>query len=231
MKIGLIAAMEPEMESFKSILDITQQTNIGPYQYFEGVFENHQIILLQCGIGKVNATIGATLLIHSFQVDIIINTGSAGGIKKHLNIGDVVIPKNVVQHDVDATAFGYEFGQVPSLPRFFQSDDRLRHIALKQTLHNKNYKIVEEDVATGDSFIHQPKQLDFIYSNFETAAAVEMEAAAIAQVCHQLNVSFLIIRSISDNPTQPENHIEFSDFLPIAAENSLAIMKELLKKI
>lgn len=231
MKIGIIAAMEQEMESFQALMQNTEETNIGNWKFITGCYAAHELSLLQCGIGKVNAAVGTALMIDNFSPDVLINTGSAGGVKKYLNIGDVIIPRFAAQHDVDVTAFGYETGQVPGLPRYFESDKRMRDIALKQELPTKSHQIYEAELVTGDSFLHTKEQFNLINTRFPDAACGEMEGGAIAQVCHQFKLPFLIIRSVSDNVHQPENQMEFNDFLPIAAENSLAILKQLLESL
>ncbi len=122
MKIGLIGAMEEEVEILKNKLENRQDKKIAESVFYLGDLDGHEIILLQSGIGKVNAAVGTTLMIHVFQPDYIINTGSAGGFDPRLSVGDVVIGSEVRHHDVDVTVFGYEYGQVPQMPACYLSD-------------------------------------------------------------------------------------------------------------
>ena len=125
MKVGIIGAMEEEVNLLRNELTERKDTEIASYHFYEGYLGNMQVVILKSGIGKVNAAIGTTLLIDKFKPDVVINTGSAGGFKKGMKVGDVVVSTEVRHHDVDVTAFGYEYGQVPGMPPAYEADAKL----------------------------------------------------------------------------------------------------------
>ena len=183
MKVGIIGAMEPEIELLRKSAKHSQKTKVAHIEFIEGVINDVEVIILQSGIGKVSAAIGTALMITTFKPKFIINTGSAGGFVKDLSIGDIVISKEVVHHDVDVTAFGYTMGQVPQQPAAYQPDPRLVYAAQQAIDHLGEVKVMEGLIATGDSFICTPERTHEIKKNFPDIAACEMEAAAIAQTC------------------------------------------------
>lgn len=230
MKIGLIGAMEEEVEILKNKLENRQDKQIAGSSFYLGELEGHEIVLLQSGIGKVNAAVGTTLLIHVFHPDCIINTGSAGGFHTELNVGDVVIASEVRHHDVDVTVFGYEYGQVPQMPAFYPSDSALMKTAEKAAVQNGRIKAVKGLVATGDSFMSDPDRVAFVKEKFPDIIAGEMEAAAIAQVCHQFQVPFVIIRALSDIAGKDAG-VSFEKFLETAAKHSAEQILTMLKEM
>ncbi|MBI9108840.1 MAG: 5'-methylthioadenosine/S-adenosylhomocysteine nucleosidase [Spirochaetales bacterium] len=228
--IGVIGAMPEEMELLKLKLGKFETYSRGGNTFFIGELHNSRIILLQSGIGKVNAAIGTTLMISHYNPICIINTGSAGAVFKDLKIGDVVISSDVVHHDVDVTAFGYQFGQVPQMPHAFLPGDDL--VAMAEAAGKKldGIHVRQAGIATGDSFMNDPEKITFIRKHFPTAAAVEMEAAAIAQTCHQFSKPFVIIRSISDNADN-EATVSFDAFIKTAADNSAKMVLEIIHSL
>ncbi len=131
MRIGIIGAMDEEVELLKEKLLNRQDETIAGCEFHRGSISGQEIILLKSGIGKVNAAIGTSLLIQLFKPDVVINTGSAGGLDETLQVGDIVISTEVRYNDVDATVFGYEFGQVPAMPAYYSPDESLVAIAEK----------------------------------------------------------------------------------------------------
>ncbi|KXG42935.1 5'-methylthioadenosine/S-adenosylhomocysteine nucleosidase [Tepidibacillus decaturensis] len=230
MKIGIIGAMDEEVERLKEKLEQREDIVIAESEFSTGKLENQDIILLKSGIGKVNAAIGTTLLNQLFSPEYVINTGSAGGFHKELNVGDVVISTEVRHHDVDVTAFGYEYGQVPKMPASFLPDPHLMEIAINSAEKLTGVQVVEGLVATGDSFMNDPERVDYVRSKFPNLYAVEMEAAAIAQVCYQFKVPFIIIRSLSDIAGK-ESKVSFEQFLKKAAVNSANLVIEMVKEL
>ena len=164
-------------------------------------------MLCQSGIGKVNAAIATTLVIEHFSPDCVINTGSAGGIGKGLQVGDVVIGTQVAHHDVDVTAFGYAIGQVPQQPASYPSDLTLVHAAEQAARVFQAANIRQGLIVSGDQFINDAFSIETICREFANPQAVEMEAAAIAQTCYQLGKPFVIIRAISDSADLSLIHI------------------------
>jgi adenosylhomocysteine nucleosidase len=232
MRVGIIGAMDEEVDLLRTKLDKREDTILAGSEFYTGKIEGLEVVLLKSGIGKVNAALGTALLIEKFQPDLIINTGSAGGFHKDLNVGDVVISTEVRHHDVDVTIFGYEYGQVPRMPAFYAPDDKLVSIALNSAERIEGIQVAKGLIASGDSFMSDAERVEFIRSKMPELFAAEMEAAAIAQVAYQFNVPFVIIRSLSDIAGKDSN-LSFDQFLETAAKNSaelILLMLEELKK-
>lgn len=230
MKIGLIGAMDEEVEILKEAMSTFEEKETAGCHFYLGKLESHDIILLKSGIGKVNAAVGTTLLIQEHQPDYIINTGSAGGFDPQLQVGDVVISSEVRYHDVDATVFGYEYGQVPQMPVFFTPDDFLVEIAERAAKAEMQENVVKGLIATGDSFMSDGERVASVKAKFPTLQAAEMEAGAIAQVCHQFGTPFVIIRSLSDIAGKNAD-VSFDQFLQVAAKNSAKLILSMLKEL
>ncbi|OKL38179.1 5'-methylthioadenosine/S-adenosylhomocysteine nucleosidase [Domibacillus mangrovi] len=230
MKIAIIGAMEEEVLILRKAMENKEVKTIAGSEYTTGTLCGVDVILLRSGIGKVNAAMTTSVLIHEFQPDIIINTGSAGGLSPELQVGDIVISSEVRYHDVDVTAFGYEYGQVPQLPAAFIADARLIQIAAACAEVDQNVKTVKGLIATGDSFMNDPVRVQAIAEKFMNLQAVEMEAAAIAQVAHQFNVPFVIIRALSDIAGK-ESDISFEQFLPKAGLHSANLVMKMTEEL
>lgn len=216
--IGIIGAMDEEVELLQSVMTDTKTYKIANSLFIKGKMGSKEVVLLKSGIGKVNAAMTTTILIERFNPTSIINTGSAGGFAEDLNVGDVVISSEVVHHDVDVTAFDYVYGQVPNLPPTFKADQSLIN-QTTQALEQLNVTSRIGLIATGDSFMNDAKRIASIRELFPTMLAAEMEGAAIAQVCYQYDVPFVIIRALSDIAGK-NAPISFNDFLKLAAENA-----------
>lgn len=229
MKIGIIGAMAQEIEILRQVMVEPKVTELAGCKIFEGKINNTRVALLQSGIGKVAAAIGTTLLIQLTQPDVIINTGSAGGLDPNLNVGDILISTEVRHHDVDVTAFGYEIGQLPANPPAFSPNEQLVELAQKEA-KKAGYNVVSGLICSGDAFINGKEKINEIRQNFPNIVAVEMEAAAIAQVCHGFNLPFVIVRAVSD-VADKESHLSFEEFLPLAAEKSSTIVLAMLNNI
>lgn len=169
---------------------------------------------LKSGIGKVAAAMGATLLLERCQPDVIINTGSAGGLASTLKVGDIVVSDEARYHDADVTAFGYEYGQLPGCPAGFKADEKLV-AAAESCIKALDLNAVRGLIVSGDAFINGSVGLAKIRHNFPQAIAVEMEATAIAHVCHNFKVPFVVVRAISDVADQ-QSHLSFEEFLAVA---------------
>ncbi|MBT2642443.1 5'-methylthioadenosine/S-adenosylhomocysteine nucleosidase [Bacillus sp. ISL-41] len=232
MRVGIIGAMDEEVDLLRSKLEEREDTILAGSEFYQGKIDSLEVVLLKSGIGKVNAALGTTLLIDKFEPDAIINTGSAGGFHKDLNVGDVVISTEVRHHDVDVTIFGYEYGQVPRMPAYFAPDEKLVNVAVKSAEQIDGIQVVNGLIASGDSFMNDPERVEFIRTKLPDLYAAEMEAAAIAQVAYQFEKPFVIIRSLSDIAGK-ESNISFDQFLETAAKNSaglILLMLEELKK-
>ena len=224
MKIGIIFAMEEELIELKKYLTIENEYTIFDLKFFEGKINNINCILVESGIGKVNAARTTQILIDNMKVDYIFNIGVAGGVDKSLKVGDIVIGEKLVQHDFDITAFNHEKGYIPNVGTFIDSDDYLISIAQKSL--NEAKKGV---IASGDIFCTEIKMSKKINKKFN-ALCVEMEGASIAQVCFLNHIPFLIIRSISDVPNN-DNVITYEEFLKLSSEKIAKGMNKILKEI
>jgi len=230
MKIGIIGAMDEEVSILKSAMKEVTTTQIAGCEFYQGELNGKKVVLTKSGIGKVAAAVATTLLLEKFAPDTIINTGSAGGFDTDLNVGDIVISTEVRFHDVDLTAFGYEIGQMAQLPPAFEATPSLIDIAhsAAQTLPDLN--IVQGLICTGDIFMADPTKAEVARNNFPTMKACEMEAAAIAQVCYQFSVPFVIIRSLSDIAGK-KSELSFEEFLPVAAKNASILVSAITDRL
>ncbi len=230
MIIGVIGAMEIEVVRLKEQLQNRKEIKKGNFTFYTGKINEVDIVLLQSGIGKVNATIGTTLLIDTFKPDYVINTGAAGGFKGNVAVGDIVISTKVAHHDMDCTVFGYQHGQVPGMPAFFVANPKLIELTEKCIHQIGDINTIKATVLTGDQFMNSAEQTAKIKQQFPDAEAVEMEGAAIAQTCYQFNTPFVVIRSISDIAGQ-ENAMEYEQFVEVAAVNSANMVVAITKQI
>jgi adenosylhomocysteine nucleosidase len=228
--IGIIGAMEPEVALLREQISDVTSTQLGGYTFYSGTLAGVNVVLVQSGIGKVAAALATALLIQHYTPDAVINTGSAGGFDPALNVGDVVISTEVCHHDVDVTAFGYRMGQVPQMPATFSAHPQLIKAA-EQSIQALGFCQTKQGlIATGDSFICDPARISVIRQHFPAMLAVEMEGAAIAQVCHMLNIPFVVIRSLSDIAGK-ESPQSFEAYLAVASKNSSALVLELLTRL
>jgi len=231
MKIGIIGAMEQEVSILKQTIENCQEASKGGCTFYSGQLNGVEVVLLQSGIGKVAAAVGTAILLDQYQPDVVINTGSAGGFDSSLNLGDVVISTEVRHHDADVTAFGYEIGQMAQQPAAFTADAKLIEVTEKALAQMEDTHAVRGLICTGDAFVASAERQEFIRKHFPSVIAVEMEAAAIAQTCHQFKVPFVVVRAISD-VADKEAGMSFDEFLPLAAKSSSEMvvkMVELLK--
>ena len=229
MKIAIIAAMEEEVAILKSKITHYHVERHLEFDFHLGQIANCEIVLLQSGIGKVAAASGTTLLLNNYKVDAVINTGSAGGLSSELNIGDIIVSKEVFYHDVDLTAFGYKPGQMSGCPVAFEADSKYQLLA-KTCIKKHGVNAVEGSIGSGDAFINGKSNLERIRQTFPDAIAVEMEAAAIGHVCWLYKTPFVVVRAISDNGDS-ESAVDFQSFLKVAAAQSSLIVESMLSEV
>ncbi|MGL5291037.1 MAG: 5'-methylthioadenosine/S-adenosylhomocysteine nucleosidase [Vibrionaceae bacterium] len=229
--IAIIGAMQQEVSLLKEQLQNCHSEQIAGCHFFSGELAGKKVVLLQSGIGKVAAALGTAILLDRFAPKFVINTGSAGGLDAKLNLGDVVISTQVAYHDVDVRAFGYAMGQMAGQPPVFVSDERLVALAQKALAAMPNGAPAYCGlICTGDAFVHSHEQQAAIRHNFSQPLAVEMEAAAIAQTCHQFNVPFVVVRAISD-VADKASPMTFEQFLPLAAKSSSEMVMQMLLQL
>lgn len=229
MRIGIIGAMDEEVQILKEKLGDYTTENIGGSEFYIGKVDGKEIILLRSGIGKVNAAVATTLLIQLYSPDYVINTGSAGGFNPSLKVGDIVISTELRYHDVDATVFGYEYGQVPGMPAAYFPDDYLVNLA-QISEKSVDVNIVSGLITSSDSFMSDIKRVNQVKEQFPKVYAAEMEATAIAQVCYQFKKPFLIIRSLSDIAGK-DAKMSYDEFLETASVNSANFVLQMLESI
>lgn len=222
MTFGVICAMEEEIKELKAALANERTTSIHGLEFYQGTIQDQAVVLVRSGIGKVEAGLTTALLITQFDVDVVINSGSAGALASGLKIGDVVISTETAYHDADARAFGYEYGQLPQQPtRFVASKewgDQLEAAAKQTGLTTKRGLIV-----TGDQFLNGPAATDPIMEHFPDALSGEMEGAAVGQVAHQFEVPYLVVRAMSDTADN-NSGVDFDEFIIEAGKRSAQML-------
>ena len=229
--IGIIGAMEEEVAILKEKMEDVRIIKKASMDFYEGTLAGKKAVVVRSGIGKVNAGICAQILADMFSVEAIINTGIAGSLNKDINIGDIVVSTDVVQHDMDATGFGYRKGQIPQMPVFFfNADERLRKLAVKVCSEvHPDIQVFEGRIASGDQFVCDQDVKDGIVSEF-SAYATEMEGAAIGQAAYLNDVPFLVIRAISDK-ADGSAQMDYSEFEKAAIIHSVNLTLKMLEEI
>lgn len=229
MKIAIIGAMKEELKYFFNALENKEEEILpNKLKMTKGTLFEHQIFVIQSGIGKVNASINTAQLLTLFPVDLVINIGSAGGIRAEMEIGDIVIANHTMYHDVDVTAFGYQYGQVPGLPTQFPIAKE--HIELCERIANEiNLPVHIGMIVSGDQFVEDGIQ-NMQDKKIKDVFAIEMEATAIAHTAHLFDTPAVIIRSISDVANK-NSTTSFSDFLDRASQNAAIFLVEFLKAL
>lgn len=221
--IGIITAEDEEFDAVKDVMKNYEEIIIHGLKILIGEYNNKNYALTKSGVGKVNAARTAQILIDKFDIEYIINVGSAGALNDKLNIGDIVIGSKLVQHDFDITAFGREKGYISEVGKFFESD--LEIIKKAREIKINDINIVVGTIASGDIFCTDVEMKEKIRKEFN-ADCVEMEGAAIAQVCFLNKVPFIIIRSISDIPNN-NNQIDFKNYIKTASKNCAEFIKHI----
>jgi adenosylhomocysteine nucleosidase len=229
--IGIIGAMDSEVDSLKEDTSDKKSTVIAGMEFIEGTLRDKSVVIVKCGVGKVNAGICANTLINNYGCTRIINTGVAGSLNNDIDIGDIVVSVDAVQHDMDATALGFEKGEIPYTDmRVFLADESLRQVAVEAAKESApGIKVFEGRICSGDQFVATREQKDSIIAEFD-GMCTEMEGAAIAQACCLNNTPFVIIRAISDKEDGSQN-VQFETFQAEAAKNCANIVEEMVERI
>lgn len=232
--IGIIGAMETEVKTLISALESPVKTTIAGCDFYSGKLNEKDAVVVMCGIGKVAAAICAQAMIDHFHPDALINTGVAGGLESTLEVGDVVVATDAVQHDFDLTAFGYAKGYMPAWGKdkdrpsgYPASPELIEKLSEAASLTGVHF--VAGRVASGDVFVSSSELKKTLISEF-SASAAEMEGAAFAQVAYQNKLPCAILRAISDLADREAN-ISFDEFEILAAERSAKLMMEFMKLV
>lgn len=223
--IGIIVAMEEEHEAVQNIMTDIDVKQISNLRFIEGKIEGKNCVLVQCGVGKVNAARTTQIMIDNFEIEYVANLGSAGAINENLKIGDVIVGKHVVQHDFDITAFGHSKGYISGVGDKIYCDANLVNQFAKkmEEMPERDYNYKLGIVATGDIFCTDVTMKNDIIATFD-ADIVDMECAAIAQVCYLDEIPFIVIRSVSDVPNG-DNASTFDENLKLASARSAEVFK------
>ena len=227
-RIGIIGAMDSEVKRLKEAMDVEYIEKIAEMEYNVGKLDGHDVVIVQCGMGKVNAGTCAQMLISEFNAKAVINTGVAGSLDNRLDIGDFVVSVDAVQHDFDVSPIGFKKGEIPYTGRCaFEADESLRSMAVSAiSACAPDINVMEGRVCSGDQFIATEAQKDIILANFG-GLCCEMEGGAIAHICHLNDVPFVIVRAISDKADGSASE-DYSDFEKKAAERSASMIEYMI---
>ena len=231
MKIGIIGAMEVEVEALKSEMNVKNIVTKASMEFCEGTIGNTDVVIVRSGVAKVNAGICVQILVDLFNVTHIINTGVAGSLDARINIGDIVLSTDACYHDVNATVFGYKKGEIPQLGvQSFVADRTLIDKAKAAiSVASPDLGVFEGRVCSGDQFVSDKAVKDAIISDFG-GMCVEMEGAGIAQACFLNKIPFVIIRAISDKADGSEI-MDYPEFEKKAAHDCAALVLEMIKSL
>ena len=229
MKIGVLCAMAEELATLKAALQQSQTRDVHGMTFYEGQLGKADVVLVESGIGKVQAGLTTALLIAVFNAEVVINSGSAGGIGDGLRVGDVVLSTQTAYHDVDARAFDYAYGQLPGQPTRFDADpDWLAKLSDAAT--TTGLTVREGLIVTGDQFIASKAAVSAILDHFPDALSSEMEGAAVGQVAHQFGVPYVVVRAMSDVGDEDAG-VSFDEFIVEAGKQSAAMLLSLFETL
>lgn len=230
-KIGIIGAMDEEVNILKSRMKDAVVKNIASMEFCEGTLNGKNVVVVRCGIGKVNAAVCTQILADLYQVSAVINTGVAGSLRNEIDIADIVLSTDTLQHDMDATGFGYEPGVIPRMDSsIFQADEKLMNLAKEVCT-----KVIPEvgvhtgRIVSGDQFISDSSKKQWLVDQFE-GYCTEMEGASIAHTAYLNQIPFLIIRAISDKADHSAE-MTYSEFEEIAIGHTVKLLEGLLERL
>jgi len=228
-RFGIIGAMDLEVEMLKSVMEIEEKRTVAGMEFCVGKLEGQSAVVVISGIGKVNAAVCAQVLISVFGCSHVINTGVAGAIHDALNVGDLVISTEVLQHDFDATGFGYQLGEIPRMDAWvFKADAELMQLAGEAVKgEGIRHQVLTGRIVSGDVFVSSMDRKNMLAEHFG-AFATEMEGAAIGHACYINKVPFVILRAMSDK-ADGSAHVIYEDFANEAAVNASHIVRNMLR--
>lgn len=227
-KIAIMGAMPEEIEPLLSRVENIKRVEYANNSYYEATYRGKEIVIAYSKIGKVFASLTATILLEKFKCDKLLFSGVAGAISPDLNIGDLIIADGLCQHDLDIVAFGHPYGYVPEGEVCIPTDVKMRTIA-KEVAKKRGLSLKEGIIATGDQFVANSERKEWIGDTFN-ADALEMEGASVAVICNALNVPFFILRAISDSAND-EAGVDFDEFLASSAKISAEFILDMVENI
>ena len=227
--LGIIGAMDVEVNSIKSELENVEIKNIAAMDFYKGTLAGKEVVVVKCGVGKVNAAICAQILVSVFGVSALVNTGVAGSLNNDINICDIVVSTSALEHDMDVTPLGYAKGVIPDMDQSeFKADENLIKLAKDSAEEaGLDVKIFEGKVVSGDQFISDKEKKKWLTDTF-AGYCTEMEGAAIAQVCYFNHIPFLIVRAISDKADDSAS-MDYPTFEAQAIRHSVNLMAEMIR--
>ena len=229
--LGIIGAMDEEVAKIKEKMDGVNVETISAMDFYEGSLHGHPVVVVRSGIGKVNAAMCAQILALKYKVDAIINTGIAGSLDADINIGDIVLSTDTLEHDMDAVAFGYPVGQIPRMDTLsFTADEKLRLLAKEVCEEvNPDISVFEGRIVSGDQFVSNKEKKEWLVNTF-AGRCTEMEGAAIGHSAYLNKIPFLIIRAISDKADDSAT-VDYPTFEAKAIEHSVRLLLGLCEKL
>ncbi|MEE0944820.1 MAG: 5'-methylthioadenosine/adenosylhomocysteine nucleosidase [Clostridia bacterium] len=225
--LGILGAMDIEVDGLKAMATDVKEEIISGKTYISCKIHGKDVVISKCGIGKVNAALGAEAMILKYNPDLIINTGVAGSLTRELSIGDIVIADSVCQHDFDTSPLGDPIGLIPEVNLIKIPADITAAIKLGDVITKLGLKSKTGTVASGDAFIASSDKKKFIVSTFD-ALACEMEGASIGQVCRVNSVPFAVLRALSDSADEGSCE-DYPTFCKLAAQNSIKVISEFIR--
>lgn len=228
-RIGIIGAMQEEVEKFRENMAVEEQRNVAGISFYVGTFDGRDVVVCQCGVGKVNAAMCTQILIDRFEVEKVVFTGVAGALEPTLDIGDIVISIDCMQHDMDVRPLGFARGMIPFMDQsIFVADPELVALAMRAAQEaSAGKRVIQGRILSGDQFVADLDSVSNLYLEFG-GACVEMEGAAVAQVCALNAVPFVIIRSMSDRADKSAD-VNFREFVGMASECSYRIVERMMR--
>lgn len=230
-KIGIIGAMELEVAALKSKLELKNVVDKAGMKFHEGILNGKDVVIVQCGIGKVNASICVQILADLFAVNTVINTGVAGSLRAEINIGDIIVSTDACEHDMDVSALGYEPGIIPQMETsFFKADRKLIEEAIAVCREvNPEINVYEGRIVSGDQFISDGAVKDRLIQQFDGSCA-EMEGAAIAHAAFLNKIPYIVLRAISDK-ADGSAHMDYPEFERAAAAHCARLVENLVARL
>ena len=229
--LGIIGAMAEEVANLKAQMENVKIHTAAKMDFYEGKLKGKDVVVVRSGIGKVNAAVCSQILADQYHVTGIINTGIAGSLRNQINIGDIVLSKDTLQHDMDATGFGYQVGQIPQMDvSVFEGDENMLRIAeecCKQEIPEIGVHVGR--VVSGDQFVSDREKKNWLLETFQ-GYCTEMEGAAIAQTAYLNQIPFLIIRAISDK-ADDSAEMDYAEFEEKAIEHSVKLVTAMVEKL
>ncbi|MCC8126378.1 MAG: 5'-methylthioadenosine/adenosylhomocysteine nucleosidase [Clostridiales bacterium] len=229
--LGIIGAMAEEVQQLKAEMELPEIRNVAGMEFYRGKIDSRDTVVVQSGIGKVNAAICAQILADCYHVDGIVNTGIAGSLRAEINIGDLVLSTDAVQYDMDCRIFDYPIGQIPQIDVFaFAADEKLRKAAKKCCAKvNPDVSVYEGRIMTGDQFVSDHTKKEWLIETFD-GCCTEMEGGAVAQTAYRNGIPFLIVRAISDK-ADDSAQMDYREFERQAIVHSVNLTRELIRTV